>query len=189
MRARADVAAAFAATDPEHYQRDPDGTRYAESTRPDVVLAMLRLLDLPRGARVLEIGTGSGFATAVLDRAVGPDGRVHSVDVDPEVTARARRLLTADGRTAPHLSTGDALHGLELHEPVDRLVAFLSAATTVPPHWIGAVRPGGLLVVPLRGPGRVVAHRRDPVDGTLRAGRGLGAVFDAPRDPERAAGC
>lgn len=188
MRARADVATAFAATDPEHYQRDPDGTRYAESTRPDVVLAMLHLLDLPRDARVLEIGTGSGFATAVLDRAVGPDGTVHSVDVDPGVTARAGRLLTADGRTAPDLITADALRGLGVDEPVDRLVAFVSVATTVPPHWVEAVRPGGLLVVPLRGPGRVVAHRRDPVDGTLQVGRGLDAVFGAAMDPERAAG-
>lgn len=188
MRARADVATAFAATDPEHYQRDPDGAPYSQRTAPAVVLAMLRLLDLPRGARVLEIGTGSGFATAVLDRAVGPGGAVHSVDVDPVVTARARRLLTADGRTAPLLSTRDALRGLGVVEPVDRLVAFVSVATTVPPHWVEAVRPGGLLVVPLRGPGRVVAHRRDPVDGTLQAGRGLDAVFGAARKPERAAG-
>ncbi|WP_018333668.1 protein-L-isoaspartate O-methyltransferase family protein [Actinomycetospora chiangmaiensis] len=188
MRPRADVATAFTRTDPEHYQRDPDGSRYRHSTRPDVVLAMLRLLDLPRGAHVLEIGTGSGFATAVLDRAVGPGGTVHSVDVDPAVTARARRLLAADGRAAVRLTTADALRALGLDEPVDRLVAFVSVGSTVPPGWAAAVRPGGLLVVPLRGSGRVVVHRRDPRDGSLHPGRALDAVFDGAADPTRAAG-
>jgi protein-L-isoaspartate(D-aspartate) O-methyltransferase len=186
VRPRADVATAFARTDPEHYQRTADGTRYPHSTRPDVVLAMLRLLDLPRGASVLEIGTGSGFATAVLDRAVGPGGAVHSVDVDPAVTARAERLLAADGRTAPRLTTVDALRPLGLDDPVDRLVAFVSVGSTVPPGWAAAVRPGGLLVVPLRASGRVVVHRRDPVDGSLHPGRGLDAVFDEAADSGRA---
>lgn len=188
MRPRADVATAFARTDPGHYQRDADGSRYAHSTRPDVVLAVLRLLDLPRGGSVLEIGTGSGFATAVLDRAVGPTGTVHSVDVDPTVTARARRRLDADGRASVRLTTGDALRAVPVDGPVDRLVAFLSVATTVPPAWVDAVRPGGLLVVPFRTPGRVVALRRDPVDGALHAGRTLAAVFEGPADPERAPG-
>ncbi|MCD2187681.1 protein-L-isoaspartate O-methyltransferase family protein [Actinomycetospora soli] len=188
MRPRADVATAFARTDPAHYQRTADGSRYPASTRPDVVLAMLRLLDLPRGATVLEIGTGSGFATAVLSRAVGPEGLVRSVDVDPAVTARARRLLAADGRTNTRLSTADALRQPGPDEPVDRLVAFLSVTAEVPAPWTAAVRPGGLLVVPFRGTGRVVAHRRDPVDGAPHPGRSLDARFDDPGDASRSPG-
>jgi protein-L-isoaspartate(D-aspartate) O-methyltransferase len=178
MRPRADVTTAFARTDPGHYQRAADGSPYPASTRPAVVLTMLRLLDLPRGATVLEIGTGSGFATAVLSRAVGPAGAVHSVDVDPAAVARAQELLTADGRTNAFLTTGDALRGIPTVAPVDRLVAFLSVAAEIPAVWADAVRPGGLLVVPLRARRRVVRLRRDPGDGTLHEDRGVDAGFD-----------
>ncbi|WP_433798754.1 protein-L-isoaspartate O-methyltransferase family protein [Actinomycetospora sp. CA-084318] len=186
MRPRADLGAAYARTDAEHYQRADDGTAYRHRTRPAVVLAMLRLLDLPRGGRVLEIGTGSGFATAVLSRAVGPEGVVHSVDVDAHVTARARRLLAADGRSNTRLTTTDALREPLPDDPVDRLVAFLSVASAVPASWAAAVRPGGLVVVPLRARRQVVRLRRDPGDGTLREERGLDAGFDDPRGPEHA---
>ncbi|GAA4824255.1 hypothetical protein GCM10023201_07930 [Actinomycetospora corticicola] len=177
MRPRADVGGAFARTDPGRYQRAADGSPYPASTRPDVVLTMLRLLDLAQGGTVLEIGTGSGFATAVLSRAVGDGGAVHSVDVDPGVVARAQELLAADGRTNVHLTAGDALRAFPPVGPVDRLVAFLSVAAEVPPLWVAAVRPGGLLVVPRRADGRVVRHRLGPTDGVLRAERAVEAVF------------
>ena len=157
MRPRADVVGAHAATDAGRYQRDADGAPYPHSTAPDVVLAMLRLLDLPRGGSVYEVGTGSGFATAVLARAVGPAGRVHSVDVDPGVVARAGTLL-AD-LPAVTLAVADALREPPPDGPYDRLVAFLSVADGPPTAWVAAVRRGGRLVVPVRGTNRVVRYR------------------------------
>ncbi|MEJ2870182.1 methyltransferase domain-containing protein [Actinomycetospora sp. OC33-EN08] len=176
MRPRADVAGAHARTDPQHYQRGAGADR---CTPPDVVLAMLRLLDVPQGGRVLEVGTGSGFAAAVLSRAVGPDGHVHSVELDPVTAERARDLLARDGRTNVAVSVGDGLRAVPTGEPVDRLVAFVSVSAEVPAPWVGAVRPGGLLVVPLRDEARVVRFRLGP-DGTPAPERAIGAVYADP---------
>ena len=140
---------------------------------------MLRLLDLPRGGSVYEVGTGSGFATAVLARAVGPAGRVHSVDVDPTVVARARRLLEATSRATVAgvtVAVADALRDPPPDGPYDRLVAFLSVADGPPPPWAAAVRRGGLLVVPVRGTSRVVRYRvGEP--GELVVEGGITATF------------
>ncbi|MDL5157976.1 hypothetical protein [Actinomycetospora termitidis] len=177
MRPRADVVGAHARTDPEHYQR---GAGEGRSTAPDVVLTMLRLLDLARGAVVLEIGTGSGFAAGVLSRAVGDDGTVRSVELDVEVAARARRLLAADGRANVSVSVRDGLRTVPDGGPVDRLVAFVSVAAAVPECWIGAVRPGGLLVVPVRDRRGVVRFRRTADGRTLSPERTIGAAFGRP---------
>ena len=172
MRPRADVAGAHAATSAGRYQH---GVPSPQVTPPAVVLAMLRLLDLPRGGSVYEVGTGSGFATAVLARAVGPAGRVHSVDVDPAVAARARRLL-GDDVAGVTVAVADALHHPPPDGPYDRLVAFLSVADGPPPPWAAAVRRGGLLVVPVRATGRVVRYRvGEP--GELVVEGGITATF------------
>lgn len=58
---------------------------------------MLRLLDVQPDHRVLEVGTGSGYSTALLAHLVGAGGQVISLDIDPEMVTRAGRLLTLDG--------------------------------------------------------------------------------------------
>lgn len=177
MRPRADVVGAHAATSVAYYQRDADGAPYPHRTSPDVVLAMLRLLDLPRGGSVYEVGTGSGFATAVLARAVGPAGRVHSVDVDPSVVERSRRLL-GDDVPGVTVAVADALREPPTDPPYDRLVAFLSVADGPPAPWAAAVRRGGRLVVPVRGTNRVVRYRvGEP--GELVVDGGITATFGA----------
>lgn len=169
---RADVAGAHAATSVGRYQHGVPSPRV---TPPEVVLAMLRLLDLPRGGSVYEVGTGSGFATAVLARALGPGGRVHSVDLDPAVVARARQLLAPDAPGVT-VAVADAMHDPPPDGPYDRLVAFLSVADGPPPPWAAAVRRGGLLVVPVRATGRVVRYRV-AASGALVVDGGITATF------------
>lgn len=55
---------------------------------------MLRALDVETGLRVLEIGTGSGYSTALLAELVGSNGLVVTIDIDPPVTERAASLLS-----------------------------------------------------------------------------------------------
>ncbi|MFC5066162.1 protein-L-isoaspartate O-methyltransferase family protein [Actinomycetospora atypica] len=172
--ARADVVGAHAATGVGRFQH---GVPAPQVTPPAVVLAMLRLLDLPRGGSVYEVGTGSGFATAVLARAVGPAGRVHSVDRDAAVVDRAGRLLGPDPLAGTvTVAVADALREPPPDGPYDRLVAFLSVADGPPDLWTAAVRRGGRLVVPVRGTRRVVRYRvGEP--GELVAEGGITATF------------
>ena len=58
---------------------------------------MLRLLGVQPGMRVLEVGIGSGYSTALLAHLVGPTGKVVSLDVDAGLTARAADLLERAG--------------------------------------------------------------------------------------------
>jgi protein-L-isoaspartate(D-aspartate) O-methyltransferase len=166
-----DLESAFGATDVQHYWQTPGGKQFPQSSRCEVVLRVLELLELVAGLSVLEIGTGSGMSTAVLSRAVGQAGRVYSVDVDPEVVPRARDLLAADGRVNVEVVLADG----EVHEPArapfDRLVVWASCASGPPKEWLGLVRNGGLMVVPL-------LERREAVKFRVRGGglQEVGAV-------------
>lgn len=77
---------------------------------PKLEARILQEIKLRDGMRVLEIGTGSGYLTALLARAVG-SGSVVSVDIVPEFTAAARAKLAQQGITNVTLETGDAAHG------------------------------------------------------------------------------
>src|SRR5918912_561434 len=74
-----------------------DRTRVVQSTAPGPVRAVVESAEVRAGQHVLEVGTGSGYSTAVLAQIVGPAGHVVSLDVDQAVAERARDLLGADG--------------------------------------------------------------------------------------------
>lgn len=65
------------------------------SSQPSTVAAMLRLLEVPVGAAVLDVGSGSGWTTALLARLVGPAGRVLGLEIDPELAAFGAANLAA----------------------------------------------------------------------------------------------
>ncbi|MFC7328709.1 methyltransferase domain-containing protein [Marinactinospora rubrisoli] len=114
-------------------------------SQPSLVVAMLQALDARDGQRVLEIGTGTGYNTALLCERLG-DERVTSVEIDPEVADSAHRALGKLGYR-PRLVVGDGVLGVPDGAPYDRLLATV-AAHDVPTAWIGQVRPGGVIVTP-----------------------------------------
>ncbi|MCX9193117.1 methyltransferase domain-containing protein [Carbonactinospora thermoautotrophica] len=120
----------------------------SSATMPSIVLAMLDALRVLDGQRVLEIGTGSGYSTALLAERLGDD-QVVSVEVDPAVAAAAGEALTAAGYK-PRLVTGDGAAGWPAGAPYDRVIA-TCAITAVPYSWVQQTRPGGLILAPLAG--------------------------------------
>jgi protein-L-isoaspartate O-methyltransferase len=119
----------------------------SSSTKPDLMLRMLELLDVRDGDRVLEIGTGTGYNAALLSHRLGAD-RVFSVDVDPELVVLARQRL-ADIGYRPTLIAVDGDRGLPAHAPFDRIIATCSAPR-VPWTWVEQTTPDGLLIVDLK---------------------------------------
>jgi protein-L-isoaspartate(D-aspartate) O-methyltransferase len=116
-------------------------------SKPSIVADMLDALDVRPGHSVLEIGTGTGWNTALLCRRVGKQGQVISVEVDPMIAEAARVALAATGYS-PLVITGDGTQGYPDAAPYDRVVATAAVRDTVPKAWLAQTRPGGLIVTP-----------------------------------------
>ncbi|WP_214105592.1 methyltransferase domain-containing protein [Acrocarpospora catenulata] len=119
---------------------------------PGIVFPFLELLNPREGDRVLEIGTGSGWTAALLSWAVGQDG-VTSIEVDQQVAAQAEANLRAAG-FSPHLVVGDGVKGCPERAPFDG-VHVTAGVSQIPLAWIEQTRPGGTIVMPWHGNGRI----------------------------------
>lgn len=87
---------------------------------PKLVGRMLQALDIQPRDRVLEVGTGTGYATALM-ALLAPQGHIYSVDIHAEFTAGARQRLATHGISNVTLETGNAINGWDAHEPYDAI--------------------------------------------------------------------
>ncbi|MFD4397184.1 ATP-grasp peptide maturase system methyltransferase [Kitasatospora sp. NPDC058478] len=124
------------------------GSPSSSSTLPSLVLEMWQQLGVEDGHRVLEVGTGTGYSTALGSHRLG-DAQVVSVEVDEGVAARAAASLKSAG-FAPTLIVGDGLAGHKDGGPYDRLIATCSVRT-LPLPWLYQVRPGGKILATFSG--------------------------------------
>lgn len=122
-----------------------DGRPSSSLSCQAVVVDMLDSLLLEPGQRVLELGTGTGWNAALLDWRAGP-GRVTSVEVDPDLAARARGRLDAVG-AAVAVEVGDGASGWPQGAPYDGVVSTY-AVDHVPWSWVAQTRPGGRIITP-----------------------------------------
>ncbi|MDE3723474.1 methyltransferase domain-containing protein [Nocardiopsis sp. N85] len=154
----------------------------SSSAAPTVLARMLGLADLAHGLKVLEVGTGTGWNTALLACRLG-DSAVVSVEIDERLARTARQTLHSEGYD-PVVLTGDGHEGLPERAPYDRVIS-PCGVRRVPPAWIGQLSPGGLIVCPwglLEGTG-VLARLVCPGDGTARASFHGGVGFVPLRAP------
>ncbi|GGP56664.1 methyltransferase domain-containing protein [Streptomyces calvus] len=147
-----------------------DGELLSSSSQPSLMALMLAGLDVRDGHDVLEIGTGSGYNAALLAHRLGDDDLVTTVDLDPELTASARRHLDAAGHH-PVVVTGDGARGVPERAPFDRIIA-TCALPSLPRAWLAQCRPGARIVAPFA-TGLVALTVRD-------AGRAEGRFLHTP---------
>ncbi len=114
-------------------------------SQPYIVAFMLELLELQKEHRVLEIGTGSGYQTALLAELVS---EVYSVERIPELLDEAGARLRQLGYTNVFLFLGDGSKGLPEFAPYDRIVVS-ACAKRVYDAWVEELKDGGLIVLPL----------------------------------------
>ena len=110
---------------------------------PKIEARMLQELALAPGDRILEVGTGSGYMTALL-ASLG--SHVCSVDIVPEFTQTASAKLTAHVVTNVTLETGDAARGWDRHAPYDAIMV-TGSMPVLPDAFLKSLRPGGRLIV------------------------------------------
>ncbi|MEV7005541.1 ATP-grasp peptide maturase system methyltransferase [Streptosporangium sp. NPDC051022] len=148
------------ATEPVMFMRPT-----SSSTFPGLVVQMLETAGIGEGDRVLEIGTGTGYSTALMCSRLGSEV-VTSIEYDPVIATRARKAITEAGYT-PTLIEGDGLLGYEANALYDRLIA-TCAVRTIPLAWLRQVRAGGTITAPMRGwlDGVAFAHLQVAKDGS-----------------------
>jgi protein-L-isoaspartate(D-aspartate) O-methyltransferase len=133
-------------------------------SQPYIVALMTQLARLSPESRVLEIGTGCGYQTAVL-AACASD--VFSIELEPELSARAAGTLEALGIGNVHWRVGDGSVGWPEAAPFDGILV-TAAPPDVPPALLDQLALGGRLVIPLgTGAQELWVFTRTP-DGVLR---------------------
>ncbi|MFJ9022238.1 ATP-grasp peptide maturase system methyltransferase [Streptomyces sp. NPDC102259] len=120
-----------------------EGIPTSSSTTPATVVGMIESLDLETGHRVLEIGTGTGYSSALMCHYLGEDN-VTTVEVDPEVAGRADAALESVGFSTWTV-TGDGLLGHPRRAPYDRVIS-TCAVRRIPHTWVRQTRPGGVIL-------------------------------------------
>jgi protein-L-isoaspartate(D-aspartate) O-methyltransferase len=128
--------------------------------------------------RVVQVGAGGGYYTAILAELVGPAGRVDAYEVEPDLAAAARLALSTYGQVRVHDRSG-----ARAPLPPADLVAVAAGATAPLPVWLDALTPGGRLLVPLtadRGGGGMLLATRPEEDGTAWPARFLSPVSFVP---------
>ncbi|MCX8082506.1 MAG: protein-L-isoaspartate(D-aspartate) O-methyltransferase [bacterium] len=113
-------------------------------SQPYIVALMTEALDLSGGEKVLEIGTGSGYQSAILAE-MGCE--VYSVERIPELAERARKIFIELGYNVK-IKIGDGTLGWDEFAPYDRIIV-TAAGPDVPPSLCAQLKDGGSLIMPV----------------------------------------
>lgn len=114
-------------------------------SQPFTVAFQSQLLQVKKDDKILEIGTGSGYQTAVL---VALGAKVYSVERQNELFKTTSNLLPKMGIRPKHLSFGDGYKGLPNHAPFDSIIV-TAGAPIIPKALMAQLKIGGRLVIPL----------------------------------------
>lgn len=114
-------------------------------SQPTLVLMMTYILDPDPDCRVLEIGTGSGFQTALLSAF---SKEVYTVERIPELSMKAKERLDAMGYKNIIFNVGDGSLGWEEYAPYDRIMV-TAAASKIPDELLYQLKKGGKMLIPI----------------------------------------
>ena len=120
----------------------------ATISQPTTVAIMLEKLRPRPGQKILEIGTGSGYMTALLAHLAGKKGKIFSIECAPELKEFAEQNLKKYDFKNISLFTGDGKLGLNEYKPFDRIVSSASGSE-VPKIWKSQLKISGRLVAPV----------------------------------------
>jgi protein-L-isoaspartate(D-aspartate) O-methyltransferase len=117
-------------------------------SQPYIVAAMTEALQLEGPERVLEVGTGSGYQTAILAELLPLGSTVRTIEIVPELSLRAERTLRELGYDNVHFRVDDGAKGWPEAAPYDAILV-AAAPEEVPAALLEQLAPGGRLVIPV----------------------------------------
>jgi protein-L-isoaspartate(D-aspartate) O-methyltransferase len=118
-------------------------------SQPTTLKMMLKWLEAQPRDRVLDVGSGSGWSTALLAHIVGPKGKIYAVEKIPELVDFGRGNCQKSGvKNVKFFEAGNAL-GLPKYAPYDRILVS-AAACEFPKKLVEQLKVGGKLVIPIR---------------------------------------
>jgi protein-L-isoaspartate(D-aspartate) O-methyltransferase len=171
------VAAAFSAFPREGFLREGERRRSGydgplpigegqTNSQPRTVAAMLRLLDVAPGQRVLDVGSGSGWTTALLAHLVGREGEVYGVELEPSLVDFGSANLAATGQPWARIVQAEpGVLGVPDHAPYDRILVSAEPAR-LPQALVDQLADGGRLVIPVSGTMTLVVRDGDDTTQT-----------------------
>lgn len=142
-------------------------------SQPTTVRMMLEWLDVQPGDKILDVGSGSGWTSALLGELTGSKGCVFAVEIIPELARFGRNnCLKTDLRNVRFFVASEQL-GLPSHAPYDRILVG-AAADELPDELVAQLKPGGKMVLPVR---QDILEIEKMMDGHLDIVRHSGFVF------------
>jgi protein-L-isoaspartate(D-aspartate) O-methyltransferase len=139
---------------PEEGRRESEADRpleigYGQTiSQPFIVAAMTEALQLEGRERVLEVGTGSGYQTAILREMLAEEFQVRTIEIVPELSWRAQQVLRELGDENIDFRVGDGALGWPESAPFDAIVV-AAAPAVVPLPLLEQLAAGGRMVIPV----------------------------------------
>jgi len=117
------------------------------STQPSLVVEMIQALDLSGSEDVLDVGTGTGYGTALLSYILNT-GNVVTIEYDEELLNEAKENLNTLGFDETIFICKDGYEGAEEYSPFNCIISMV-ASGTIPPNWFKQLKINGIMVFPL----------------------------------------
>lgn len=140
------------------------------NSQPTTVRIMLKLLEVHPGQRVLDVGAGSGWTTALLATLVGPGGQVIGVERHESLIAGANAALAPYSHSVAHIRLATkGILGAPEDAPFDRILVS-AEAERLPMELTDQLADGGVMVIPVRGTMLRVTREGDDAQVTRHGG-------------------
>ena len=140
---------------PEDYKKEayedyplPLGSTGQTISQPTTVAFMFELLNPQKGEKILDVGTGSGWTTALLAHIVGESGKVYGVEIIPKLVELGEKNLKKYNFKNAEIIKADTEIGLEKEAPFDRILVS-AAAEDLPKKLMEQLKVGGTMVLPV----------------------------------------
>ncbi len=143
------------------------------NSQPSTVGQMLEWLKVEPGQTVLDVGSGSGWTTALLSKLVGGEGRVYAVEIIPELVKFGRDNCARAGITNVRFYQASKVFGVPRHAPYDRILVSASASK-FPTSLLDQLAAPGKLVAPV---GNTIYEVAKDMKGSVETTEHPGYVF------------
>lgn len=135
-------------------------------SQPTTVAFMLEKLNLQTGEKVLDVGSGSGWTTALMAEIVGITGKVYGVEILPELVEFGKKNVNKYQIRHSLIKKADNTLGFSENAPYDKILVSAAARNSIPQELLDQLKNGGTIVIPVDN--KVVVAKKDSNGSVLQ---------------------